>query len=121
VLSISNYEIMKIKWEQLGYFRYMVLNNQKLPRKIKKNIIGQRLNKNKRLSKFRNQDFSFCPECGCQRFRHVDLGAEYPEVWNETRCIKCGYVIGGQDNSSYEFSLYGMIYNDFKRCINSSY
>jgi len=94
---------------------------EKLPRKLKKQILGNRVNKTK-LRKMldavviykaaktcyegptMNCD-PFCPHCGCDAVRCINHYAEYPEMWIEDRCLRCDAVVGYIDNSPYVHAL----------------
>lgn len=97
------------------------MNNtyNKLPRKLKKKIFGKKIKRKvlkKMLSEVRIVEnkypqsadilpFSFCPKCGCEYTKIVDHNVEYPEIWYDVYCLKCGYNVGGADNSSYSHCL----------------
>ena len=88
---------------KLNQLIYCIMDGYHVPRKVKKSIIGVRLNKSRRLFEFKRGNFCFCPKCGCQGFKHIYHDVEYPEVFMETKCVCCGYHVGGADNSRYEF------------------
>ena len=87
----------------------------RLPRKIKKEILGKKISKTKLKAKLKyisdseqslfemwNNDNSFnpfCPICGCEVSYTIHHSVEYPEVWNEDFCGRCGNKVGCQDNS----------------------
>jgi len=98
----------------------------KLPRKLKKIILGKKLN-NKKLKELiqsvtmirdkKTNDiidikpYLFCPNCGCTETRFIDHGVPYPEVWNEDRCLRCDAWVGGCDNSRYYHILEEIYYD----------
>lgn len=95
-------------------------NNDKLPRKTKKFILGNKLN-NKKLRELlanvkitpstNNHDsaiiepYPFCPKCGCVHIRSVNMGAEYPERWVMGYCVRCNFLVEVSDNSPYYHAL----------------
>ena len=89
-----------------------------IPRKAKKQIIRNKLNKSKRLLEFKKGNFDFCPKCGCKEFKHIHHDVEFPEIWIETKCISCGYHVGGADNSSFELFHENMSISEFKSINN---
>jgi len=88
---------------------------EKLPRKLKKVILGKRLSKNrikKLISKIKVtpatghlstlvEPFPFCPKCGCTGVRYSGNRVEYPERWDSGYCIRCGNHVWESDNSPY--------------------
>lgn len=95
---------MKIKmkhWERTEY-------GEKLPRKVKKFMLGKRVNKSKlknMIKSYKTGDAIFCPECGCLSARFYDHGVPYPEVWADFICLRCSYTIATADNSAMTFVL----------------
>ena len=92
----------------------------KLPRKLKKKIIGKKMGKSelRRLiesvkitqTKEPNlssiiEPFEFCPECGCTVGYLVDHHVEYPEVWYQCYCARCDSLTGEADNSVFHHVL----------------
>lgn len=93
---------------------------QKRPRKIKKAVLGIRLNKNK-LRKLLSGvkvipatngydcaeilPYPFCPKCGCTWVRFGDNKAQYPERWVSGYCARCGNHVVESDNSPYYHAL----------------
>jgi len=92
--------------------------NEKLPRKVKKVILGKILTKNKIKKYYKNSVLLIhtypastelnkpliCPICGCLKTRFVNHNMEWPDVWNENFCTRCGYLINYVDNSpNYSF------------------
>lgn len=89
----------------------------RMPRKIKKRLLGKRLNKSrlkKLLDSVRIIDhgdsgsheveilpYSFCPKCGCRQVRFVNMGVEYPERWVKIFCARCNFLVEMSDNSPY--------------------
>ena len=94
---------------------------EKLPRKLKKRILGKRISKSKLRRKldavviykpaktcYESASMNcepFCPHCGCEAIRFIDHRAEYPEMWTEDRCMRCDAVVGYIDNSPYIHAL----------------
>ena len=91
----------------------------KLSRREKKWYLGKKLTKSKIRRKLETlkvvhhkypeqyefPDGQFCPNCGCERTRTVYHYVEYPEVWWQEFCARCGLEVGGQDNSAYAHVL----------------
>jgi len=87
----------------------------KLSRRLKKAYLGNKLNKSKlkkllksvSFIKYKYPDsptilpYEFCPECGCQQTRMTNYHVEYPEIWVEWFCARCGYQVAQADNSPY--------------------
>lgn len=101
---------MKIKDKQLDRF----YRGKKVPRKVKKALIGTKCSKTKLREKLRkvriinvhqNGEVElnnyFCPKCGCEEQRVVMHYVEYPEVWNNYYCLRCGFKVAYEDNSPY--------------------
>lgn len=103
---------MKIKYSKA----YRAIRFQdKLPRKVKKHLLGNLISKKElkeKLSKISKSnkcatqmlidseiESLFCPKCGCNESYTVNYACEYPEVWNESFCARCGTLIEMQDNS----------------------
>lgn len=103
---------MKIKYNKA----YTAIRLQeKLPRKVKKHIIGKKIIKKKLKNKLRQIvesekdatqmlidgeiDNLFCPICGCEESYIVNHYCEYPEVYLEAFCARCGNKVEMQDNS----------------------
>jgi hypothetical protein len=122
-MSYSRKKIDGTDWE--AYYKYCLRSKKyitalkfkhKIPRKWKKVILGDKVSKSKlrRLLKsvqivINNKPsesnevlpFYFCPVCGSTKSYIVDHHVEYPEVWYEEFCLRCGLNIGGADNSVY--------------------
>lgn len=103
-------------YKRNGYIWY-ITNNYHIPRKIKKLLVGRKLNKSHRLREFKNNNFYFCPKCGCQNFHTINHDVEYPEVWIETKCINCNYKVGSADNSEFELFHEKISINEFKQLL----
>ena len=96
-----------------------IRNGEKLPRKIKKQVLGRRLNRKALKALLSTVEiayledgqigdilpFTFCPSCGCEAVEPINHSAEWPEVWEEDRCLRCGRWVGGADNSHYHHVL----------------
>ena len=106
----------------MNHFRISeaIRNGEKLPRKIKKQILGRKLNRKELKSLLAEVEiisyeeegqlsgifpFEFCPNCGCQATRPINHYVEWPEVWDEDVCLRCGKWVGGADNSYYHHIL----------------
>jgi transcription initiation factor IIE alpha subunit len=87
----------------------------KLPRKVKKKLLGLRVSKKDLREQIKNvkieihnpynngytYDYpndTFCPECGCIFTYDTGNIAEYPEEWIKFYCVKCGECIAYRDN-----------------------
>ncbi len=46
-----------------------------------------------------------CPFCGCCSTEYINHHAEYPEIFADMRCSRCGKVMERADNSPW-FSLF---------------
>jgi transcription initiation factor IIE alpha subunit len=93
----------------------------KLPRKLKKVLLGTKLNKSKlrqlllsvEIIKSANtmyespeiKPYLFCPHCGHTGMRGSGNRTEYPEHWEYFYCVKCGKVVGYIDNSPFIHAL----------------
>jgi len=101
-----------------GYKKlYYDSNNLKiLSRKEKKAILGQKLNKSvlrRRLTRtivkwnthdkraYSNISDIFCPNCGCTETYNIHHYVEYPEIWEEHKCLRCDFIICYADNSPF--------------------
>jgi transcription initiation factor IIE alpha subunit len=96
-------------------------NEEKIPRKIKKHLIGKRVSKKKlkemlRMVKiistaktmYENPNifpYEFCPHCGCTHSRGTGNMTEYPEHWERFHCVRCGELVAYIDNSPYVHAL----------------
>lgn len=92
-----------------------------LSRKEKLALIGRKSNKSdirKRLSKvkvyftdnYNNGAYisdTFCPKCGCGLTNSTGNMASYPEIYQNDTCMRCGFPMGGADNSPYMSYLEG--------------
>jgi hypothetical protein len=103
-----------------GYTKYIALmNGEKVPRKIKKSILGRKLNKSKLRKLLESVEiiknpypesatilpYRFCPKCGCREIRFTDNMAEYPERWVRGYCARCSNKVVESDNSPYYHCL----------------
>ncbi|OKP97748.1 hypothetical protein [Paenibacillus sp. P46E] len=103
----------------IRYFFYKHgANAQQVSRKTKKYILGPKMTKRalkERLSAVivtkskypEPADISdeFCPNCGCESSKTTGNMAEYPEVWVKETCLRCGFLVGMADNSSWDYAL----------------
>lgn len=108
---------MKIKSKH--YWAYY--HGEKLPRKIKKAILGKQMSKAKltRLLKsvtlgppirtmYERREiypFAFCPKCGCKDYTGSGNRTYYPEHWESFNCVRCSNVVGYIDNSPFIHAL----------------
>lgn len=88
----------------------------KIPRKIKKQLLGRKLTKSK-LSKLlkvmttegvktmyerpKITPYDFCPKCGCQHYFGTGNMTTYPEHYEIFRCLRCNNEVGMIDNSPF--------------------
>lgn len=94
---------------------------EKLPRKLKKFIIGKRIGAGT-LSRLLNSVvlgeprktlyddieiylYTFCPKCGCRACSGGGNLAQYPEHWEYFKCLRCNNVVGYIDNSPFIHAL----------------
>ena len=93
----------------------------KIPRKVKKRLLGIRLNKSKlkKLLKIvtlgepirtmyerrKIYPFSFCPKCGCKNYVGSGNLTSHPEHWENFRCLRCNNIVGYIDNSPFIHAL----------------
>lgn len=111
---------MKVKQSQV----YRFYQGEKVPRKIKKLLLGLRQNKSKLRKRLKNvkvlnkgrcgdielNDY-FCPKCGCECQDIVDHEVGYPEKWVDYYCMRCGNHVAFVDNSPYTHCLTFPEYN----------
>jgi len=98
-----------------------IRNGDKLPRKVKKQILGLRMSGAK-LRRLLNsveiistaktmyeapeiKPYTFCPHCGCTGMRGTGNKTSYPEWWEYFYCIRCNKVVGYIDNSAFIHAL----------------
>lgn len=92
-------------------------NGEKLPRKVKKHLLGKRISSSK--LKFMLKDLAliepsitmyerpifnipyFCPKCGCTKSRSTGNMTSYPEHWEYFYCVRCNFKVGVIDNSPF--------------------
>lgn len=89
----------------------------KLPRKIKKKILGRKLTKSK-LRKLLSlvevvkgaktmfetpevKPYLFCPNCGCRYMYGSGNKVGYPEHWEYFYCLRCDEIVASIDNSPF--------------------
>lgn len=91
----------------------MLAKGVRLPRKLKKSVLGNWMNKaklRKRLAGIQiiSQKYplpakilpeAFCPKCGCTKTRSTGNMAGYPELYEKSYCLRCGYLVEMADNS----------------------
>ncbi len=91
----------------------------KLPRKLKKRIVGKKISSSK-LNRLLKETivikhkypypetilpYQYCPKCGCVVYKSTNNMAEYPEVWISYTCLRCGYEVASEDNSPFVHCL----------------
>ena len=109
--------INKVAFEAMIDNRYAI----KLPRKIKKIVLGKKLSKSK-LKKLLDavvieshantmyetpniKPYLFCPWCGCTLMIGTGNLSAYPEHWEKFFCGRCNNIIGYIDNSPFVHAL----------------
>jgi hypothetical protein len=108
-------EHMKKGW--YSHYKYLLKHGgdiKGISRKTKKRLLGRIMNRRilkERLSLVvvteRNYpepatiSDCFCPKCGCEATRSTGNMAEYPEVWVNEFCLRCGFLVGTADNSPW--------------------
>jgi len=108
---------MKVKYK---HFRG-ILYRDRLPRKVKKSILGLRISTcalKRKIKAFETISpailwwgrpetnmATFCPYCGCNAEGAVDHHVPYPEVWIDYYCYRCKAVVARVDNSAYHHIL----------------
>lgn len=107
-----------------------IYRGEKVPRKIKKAILGLKLSKTELKKmientniieyspynnsyKYKYPDKYFCPYCGCVLTDCTGNMAEYPEEYIISYCLRCGEKISVSDNG-YEWHAI----MDFKEGLN---
>lgn len=103
------------KWKELAECTALKIH---IPRKLRKKIVGQRLNRSSRIRLFKKGEFHFCPVCGCMQTYTVNHGVAYPEIWVEDKCVNCNNIIISADNSCGEYLIDGMDLDEFKEYMN---
>jgi len=114
---------MKIK--KYYHFAAAIGEGERVPRKIKKKILGSKLSKNKirkKISKLEIKIYTyfdghtvpyteeeFCPKCGCEEHYSSGEMAEYPETWIRHYCLRCGTLVEEADNSAMIHELVNII------------
>lgn len=87
-------------------------------RKTKKYLLGKKMNRRQLKQRLaavivtknkypKSADISdeFCPRCGCNRTRCTGNMAPEPDVWVQTYCLRCWFLVGTADNSPYVHAL----------------
>ncbi|KOC33875.1 hypothetical protein [Clostridium botulinum] len=106
--KMSSYKYLK--------FKLALESGEKVPRRIKNQILGFKLNENKlrkRIGKLELKidtwangykvpyvEDEFCPKCGCEETYCTGNMAAYPEVWERWYCLRCGVLVAEADNSA---------------------
>lgn len=114
---------MKYSWGKFNRGYEALSNYEKVPRKLKKAILGKKVSKTRlkgmlsevKILKMKYPEPAmilpepFCPNCGCTISYIVNHGVPYPEVWEDDRCLRCHEIVGGADNSPYYHVLEDMV------------
>lgn len=98
-----------------------IRNGEKLPRKVKKHILGKRISKSRlnRLIKSVKvinhagtmyeepvvEPHLFCPHCGCSGIVGTGNMTSYPEHWENFYCSRCHEIVAFIDNSPFTHIL----------------
>ena len=107
---------MKLNYNKLDKVDF---DPQQMPRKVKKEYLGRKFNKNKlrkllakvEIVKYESsgsnevRPYSFCPKCGCQTIKYTGNMVEYPERYDKGYCERCGFLVSVSDNSPYMHCL----------------
>ncbi len=109
---------MKVNYNKLYC---SIMDDEKLPRKLKKHILGKKLSKYKLNKLLKNvtigepastmyetpkiSPYPFCPKCGCREKKSTGNMTTYPEHWEHFLCIRCGFLVGVIDNSPFYHAL----------------
>lgn len=103
------------RFELVWKYSHALTCEQKIPRKIKKIILGPKLNKaklrklllsvkittNKYPEPATIEPYEFCPKCGCTMIISTGNMSAYPESYVKNFCARCGYLVALQDNSPW--------------------
>lgn len=115
----------KRSWGTHYYFMYKHFGDvHSLSRKTKKAVIGKKMSKVKLRKRLKavvvtqSQEYQgkilsdrFCPKCGCDQCKSTGNMAEYPEIWEQEHCMRCGFLVSQADNSPYYHALEFPEYN----------
>lgn len=82
-----------------------VLGKKISKRDLKMLLSSVKINENKYPESAKILPFEFCPKCGCTETRWTGNMASYPEVWEYTYCLRCGFKVGAADNSPFYHCL----------------
>ena len=109
--------------QKFNYYRAFgaLEDRNKIPRKIKKAILGTKLNKSKLRLLLKSVVIideaktmyetptilpkTFCPFCGCESYYGSGNLTYYPEHWEKFRCVRCHKLVGYIDNSAFVHAL----------------
>lgn len=91
---------------------------KRLPRKLKKRILGKKISKSKirkllsvvKIIYHKDGESEiypneFCPHCGCTITFGTGNNVPYPEWWEYYYCARCGAIVGYIDNSPFIHAL----------------
>lgn len=106
----------------MKYKTYLaIINQEKLPRKLKKKFLGKKIKKSKLnlllksvtlgppiKTMYERREifpFAFCPKCGCKDYYGSGNLTGYPEHWEKFRCFRCHNLVAYIDNSPFIHAL----------------
>lgn len=99
-----------MKWVWGKYYNRLC-NRENIPRWAKIKIVGYKCSKTEIRRKIKlyrqGKGEPCCPDCGCDITNSVDHHVEYPEIWINHYCMRCGKKVAYQDNSPYIHVLDG--------------
>ena len=98
-----------------------IRNREKLPRRVKKHILGKRMSQGKLNKLLKSVEiissadtmfdvpeikpYPFCPKCGCTGMHGTGNMTSYPEHWERFHCVRCDNVVAYIDNSPFIHAL----------------
>ena len=101
----------------LNKLYFALLDGEKLPRKVKKAVLGKKINKSKLKKLIQSvkiikspsniyeqyivKPYLFCPNCGCRITIDIEHSVTYPDLWIDTHCARCKKIVGTIDNSPF--------------------
>lgn len=106
----------RLSWRKRLKYERLLEAGERIPRKIKKQILGYKLSKSKLRKKISKLEVKiniwsngykvpyvedeFCPKCGCKAEYSTGEMAEYPETWVRHYCLRCRSLVAEADNSA---------------------